>query len=264
MRGTRKGYSKYQRYEKATSLASRRTSVVKRLTPGRQVGLIVVGVLLLVAALAAWVVFDDRFRVEGAQVMGAIHTSPQAVLEASAITGRHVLRLAKDEAVANIEALDRVARADIRCRFPARCTIGVVERRPWVLWGDESRLQWIDREGVVFPVTSSNPLEETELVVNGPIPLDGQGRVEARARAGLDELWRADPDLSAVTYARGQGFVLTDERGWRVILGQGRGMVERLRLAGRLAEDLERRGIRPAFIDVRFADAPYYAVASAP
>jgi hypothetical protein len=57
-----------------------------------------------------------------------------------------------------------------------------------------------------------------------------------------------------------QGLTFTDERGWLVVLGQGPGMVKRLQVLERLTTDLEARGLVPMFIDVRFADAPYYSL----
>ena len=62
------------------------------------------------------------------------------------------------------------------------------------------------------------------------------------------------------TYVPGRGLVFTDERGWRVIVGQGPGMATRLQVLEWLAADLEARGLTPRFVDVRFSDAPYYSL----
>jgi hypothetical protein len=37
-------------------------------------------------------------------------------------------------------------------------------------------------------------------------------------------------------------------------------MEQRLQLLERLVTDLERRGLTPRFVDVRFPDAPYYSL----
>jgi hypothetical protein len=61
-------------------------------------------------------------------------------------------------------------------------------------------------------------------------------------------------------YVPERGLVFTNEQGWRVILGQGPGMKKRLQVLERLTADLEARGLTPRFVDVRFADAPYYSL----
>jgi hypothetical protein len=57
-----------------------------------------------------------------------------------------------------------------------------------------------------------------------------------------------------------RGFVITDKRGWRVIVGQGSGMNSRLQALEKMAVYLQERGIEPKFVDVRFPDVPYYSL----
>jgi len=57
-----------------------------------------------------------------------------------------------------------------------------------------------------------------------------------------------------------RGLVFVDERGCKVILGRGPGMDRRLQVLDELVADLEARGLTPRFVDVRFADAPYYSL----
>jgi hypothetical protein len=85
--------------------------------------------------------------------------------------------------------------------------------------------------------------------------------LDERVRVALTELWAVGMNVSpSLTYVPGRGLVFTDDRGWRVILGQGQGMEERLRVLGWLVADLEARDVVPRFVDVRFADAPYYSL----
>ena len=80
-------------------------------------------------------------------------------------------------------------------------------------------------------------------------------------RVALAELWAAGANVPPLLdYVPARGLVFIDERGWRVILGQGPGMEERLRVLEWLVTDLEARGLTPRFVDVRFADAPYYSL----
>jgi hypothetical protein len=85
--------------------------------------------------------------------------------------------------------------------------------------------------------------------------------MDACARVGLTELWATGVAMSQeIHYVPGRGFVITDQRGWRIIVGQGPGMEERLGALEWLAADLKARGLTPRFVDVRFVDAPYYSL----
>jgi len=98
-------------------------------------------------------------------------------------------------------------------------------------------------------------------MVQGPLPRDEDGRLDARVCVALNELWAAEANVSSLLdYVPGPGLVFTDERGWRVVVGQGPGMDERLRVLELLAADLEARGLTPQYVDVRFPDAPYYSL----
>ncbi len=98
-------------------------------------------------------------------------------------------------------------------------------------------------------------------LVRGPLPRDEEGRLDERVRAGLSELWESAADVSPLLwYVPGRGLVLMDERGWRIVLGQGARMAERLKMLSSVAADLEARGLTPRFVDLRFPDAPYYSL----
>ena len=98
-------------------------------------------------------------------------------------------------------------------------------------------------------------------MIRGPLPQGEDGLMDEHVRVGLTELWATGFDGSEeLFYVPGRGLVLTDKRGWRVIVGQGTGMARRLQVLEWLAADLEARGLTPRFVDVRFPDAPYYSL----
>ncbi|HEY66663.1 MAG: hypothetical protein DRI79_08920 [Chloroflexi bacterium] len=213
--------------------------------------------LIAVAAGALWLALDDRFYIYHADVLGVTSVSPNEVFRASGLPGLHILWVHPDEVEARIlAALPTVKSARVVCGLPAKCTITVVEREPMVMWDEGGQLWWIDADGVVFPAQGT--LSDGWLV-RGPLPRDEDGRLDERVRVALTELWTAGANVSPLLYVPGRGLVFTDERGWRVIVGQGPGMAERLRVLEHLAANLQARGLTPRFVDVRFPDAPYYS-----
>jgi hypothetical protein len=213
----------------------------------------------LIAATAAWVLLDDRFYVYRADVVGTVRLSPEEVFWASDLPGLHVLWVNADRVEAQIlEALPSLESADVSCGLPADCTITVVERQSRIMWDDGGQLWWVDGNGVIFPADGTY---SESWIVQGPLPRDEQGRLDEPVRIALAELWASGFEVGQVlSYVPARGLVFTDAHGWRVIVGQGPGMGERLRTLEAVTAHLEARGLVPRFVDVRFPDAPYYSL----
>ncbi|OQY22054.1 MAG: hypothetical protein DRJ03_26650 [Chloroflexi bacterium] len=215
--------------------------------------------LLVVIVGGLWLALDDRLYVYHADVVGTARVSPDEVFRASGLLGLHALWVRPAEVESRILAeLPGLESARVACGvLDEKCTITVVERQPRVTWDEEGKLWWIDADGIIFAAPGT--LAEGWLV-QGPLPRDGDGRLDERVRVALSELWSVGADVSRLLYVPGRGLTFTDERGWRIILGQGPGMAERWRALEWLTADLKARGLTPQFVDVRFPDVPYYSL----
>jgi len=229
-----------------------------------------VSLLLLAVGVAGalWLCLDGRFYIPPhPNVEGTVRVLPAEVFQISGLSGLHILWVQPAEVESRIlDTLPNLESARVACKLPAHCTISVEERQPRMMWDDDGERWWIDAAGVVFPASSSfPPLGGDEggegWVIRGPLPQGEDGLMDERVRVGLTELWATGFDGSEeLFYVPGRGLVLTDKRGWRVIVGQGTGMARRLQVLEWLAADLETRGLTPRFVDVRFPDAPYYSL----
>jgi hypothetical protein len=267
---------KKRKFEAAGALVLGRAQVRRPSTASRSLLRRLNGVLLLslvaVAAGALWLTLDDRFYIYHADVTGTVQVSPDEVFRASGLPGLHVLWVRPAEIEARLRAaLPTLESARVVCHLQppslsarplAKCTIAVVERQPKVMWDEDGQLWWIDADGVIFSANASvREMLSDSWLVRGPLPRGEDGWLDERVRVALTELWAAGADVSLLLYyVPGRGLVLTDERGWRVVVGQGAGVGKRLQVLELLAADLEARGLTPRFVDVRFADAPYYSL----
>lgn len=231
----------------------------------RRVRFALLALCLAGIALALWLTFDARFYISHAEVQGANRVIPEDIFRASALPQLHTLWVRPSKIEENIlQALPMVKSADVSCRLPAKCVIAVEEREPRVLWRETEsrhttrRLWWIDAEGVLFPALGRLP---DVWEVRGLLPLTEDEQLEEGARATLVELVTLDVMLSpTMFYEQDKGFMFADGRGRAIVLGQGPGMAERLHVMEALLSDLERRGISPSVVDVRFPEAPYYSL----
>jgi hypothetical protein len=215
--------------------------------------------VLLIVGAVVWGLLDDRFYVYDADVVGAVRVAPEQVFWASDLPGLHVLWVNADKIEAQIlAALPSLESAEVACQLPSSCTIAVAERQPRMMWNDSGQLWGVDASGVIFPAEEAF----TEAwVVRGPLPKNEDDLLAEPVRIALAELWTSGVEIAPeLAYVPSRGFVIVDSRGWRVIVGQGAGMKERLDVLETIAADLEARGISPNFVDVRFPEAPYYSL----
>jgi hypothetical protein len=224
--------------------------------------------VFLMVGLIVWGLLDDRFYVYDANVVGAVRVSPEEVFWASDLPGLHVLWANSRRLEAQILAeLPSLESAEVACRLPSNCTIAVVERQPRMMWNDGEQLWGVGADGAVFPADSLTSSSTGGLrggaawVVRGPLPKGEDGLLVEPARVALTELWASGVEMAPeLVYVPARGFVIVDSRGWRVIVGQGTGVKERLEVLGAVAADLEAREVEPKFVDVRFPEAPYYSL----
>lgn len=215
--------------------------------------------VLVIVGVVVWGLLDDRFYVYDADVVGTVRLSQEEVFWASDLPGLHILWVNADQVETQIlAALPSLESAEIVCQLPSDCTINVAERQPRMMWNDSGQLWGVDADGVLFPAEEAF----TEAwVIRGPLPKGEDDLLVEPARAALAELWTSGAEIAPeIVYVPTRGFVIIDSRGWRVIVGQGTGMKERLEVLETIAVDLEARGISPKFVDVRFPDAPYYSL----
>lgn len=214
--------------------------------------------------LGLWLTVDSRFYVYDAQIVGNRRLSNEEIFEASGLGGLHIL-WARSGAIESriLEARPSLKSVEASCRLPSTCKIAVVERRPRVLWSENGTSWWIDEQGAVFSGMAAEAEGVSEgsdpWVISGPLPRDAEGHLDEEVRVALAELWESGWDLpSTFQYGPAQGLSFVDEHGWRVVVGQGSGMVRRLQVMEDLIAHLEARGVTPRFVDVRFSEAPYY------
>ena len=243
------------RFESATPLvAGRRRVVTVRIGSG---WILISLCLLVILALGLWVYRDPRFYVLDTQVLGAERESAAAILATSNLDRLHILWVDEEMAEHDIaEQFTSLAQVDVECRFPSRCVIAVEEHPLVLTWADGTGQFWVDQVGHISRAEGDF---DGGWVVSGPIPTDEEGLLDDQVLMGLEDLERLGIAPQAIGYRPGRGLVIEDGAGWRVILGQGNGMEDRLGVYAAVREYLVAQNIHPRFVDVRFPEAPYYS-----
>lgn len=238
------------------------TVTKRRQAPPLRVSWKIVLPVVLVATVLLWLWLDGRWYVsEGTLRVSGVSTSAQVndIARASDLLTWHGLFVHPESAADKIiEALPGVIEAKVECRrFPADCTIYVVERTPVMLWVTDSMVYGMDCDGVLFPTQ----VEYAGVpAIRAVLPdRDDQGALLA-AWEGVKTLADLGVLSDSLVYHEDRGLVWTDPEGRRVAFGTGSDMQARWEIYGALVDSLDARTIFPWVIDVRFPAGPTYAL----
>ncbi len=226
-----------------------------------------VGVLLAalsgpVATVAASMLKTSRFAIERVEVAGQSRLSADEVVKASGLArGQSLWTLDARRAVAGVEALPLVRRAEVVRAFPNRVTLFVEERQPFTLV-NAGILYWVDEQGMLLgPETRAVSVDAPVISGVAAAEVAAAGRMPSeRVATGvalLRTLMRAQSSLlgeiSEVDVSRPEGPVLFMLDGVEVRIGSEDWDGRLGRLSGVIAQ-LRASGQTVTSIDLRFRD----------
>ncbi len=218
-------------------------------------------ILVAVIAAAVQIATSANFYIYNPTVIDNQRVPANEIAAASGIETLHVLWLQPDRAAAElVKRMPELRRAYIWCSFPAACSIQVMERQPVFEWRQGQMRSWVDMEGVAFAARGQAPeLAVVEAPAGQTVLLPGQHTDEDLVTSMLT-LASVLPEIRQYRYTAERGVEFSDPKGnWPVYLGTGKDMAARVAMWKALAASLASRNVRPKFVDVRYANAPFYA-----
>jgi cell division protein FtsQ len=127
--------------------------------------------------------------VSDVEVEGRETTDRETILQALGVgPGTPILAVNPARAKQQLEVLPWVHQAVVERRLPGTLYVRLVERKPLALWQHGGRIELIDREGAVIPVTRLDQFAKLPMVV-------GEGA--AKHAAELIDMLGGEPDLAA-------------------------------------------------------------------
>ncbi len=219
---------------------------------------IVAGVCLLGCVIALALFFNtDYFYVFKFEISGTQFLTTAEIEKASGTLGYSIFFFETRTVERALAKLPEVQAVRVTSQLPNRVRIELVERTPQIVWQRGTEVWWVDAEGVFMRARAALPqlpairdLDQT--------PLQAGQRAQPQAIAALTALRAAMP-ISPRTFEWSQaaGLAFTDERGWKIYLGDAREMPGKVVVLRALTAQLVAQNARIKFIDLGKGD-PYY------
>ncbi|NLN69217.1 MAG: FtsQ-type POTRA domain-containing protein [Chloroflexi bacterium] len=220
------------------------------------------------------------FRISTINLKGAQRLSPEVVLAQLDLVDKSIITIEPDVVKDKVEAsLPGIKNAQVSIKLPAKVTIQVEEREPIILWEQEGSSQWIDAEGVLFPVFGEEDVPQRVVAVGDPpsaptVPhqeIDVEmgeisplmenviPRTTPEFVAAVLSITKFMPEGSQLQYDSQFGLGWQDPNGWLVYFGQETANIDtKLIEYQEILTVLNQQNITPALISLEFIHAPYY------
>lgn len=217
---------------------------------------------LMFSALLVLIFTGDAFYVQSIQAHGLIYQTGEEIFAFSDIADYHIFWLDPELIRANILRSASVADASVELGWPPdMVTVQVEERQPALLWSEAGKEVWIDLQGRAMPVRADIP-GLPRVTVDGGFegPLTAGRELGQDTVLGALRMQEILPDGTDLDYNPIYGLGWTNHRGWRIWVGSGTGMSEKIGIYEFLFDNLAARGIEVEELNIANPDAPFYRV----
>jgi hypothetical protein len=167
-----------------------------------------------------------------------------------------------------LTAFPEFAKVSVKVAIPAIVQISVVERIPVLAWQKDSKVVWIDAQGMSFPQRPGNdpPLliqADSDPTMTTTIDVLKEGSatrfIPSQLVTAILAISSRAPQNTALVYTHDRGLGWKDARGWEVYFGENVTSIDmKLRVYDAMLKYLADNQIQPALISVESVHAPYY------
>lgn len=220
--------------------------------------LLSVPILVGLVAVVLHLLTSPAYTVDSATVRGNTLIDAQTIYQTSMVEGQNLFLLKPQNAATAVARLPYVKQAWVHARPPNQVAIVVQEYRPRWMWITGNSRYWIDETGNILP--DNGTLEGALTVVDSsqqPLPVGAS--LDSRVVQMLDALDRLLPDVRQVRYDASTGFILSVGPGWPARIGHSpQRLADKVGLLNALLPKLREQNQDVEFIDLRYAEQPYY------
>ena len=219
---------------------------------------------------------DQQFYLTSIPVEGTQAISPAEIVAASGLAGAHSFAVNPGEAAAAINAVPGVISATVTLTWPNQVAIRIVEDTPRLIWEHLGQSYWLTTSGAVVEARGAAPglpvihaeaytrsakeaekvRDEEEAAQEAVLPFIPDEAVE-----GVTQLQTLLPQVQEYRYRPDGGLSFVDEGGWRVYLGVGSDMHQKLAVYHAVVAELQAEGQTPVYISVSNQQKPFYQLA---
>ncbi len=211
-------------------------------------------ILLIAVSLAglAFLFTDSSFQAATPTITGTHYLDANQILQQAHLDGQNIYTIDPTVVANRISTfMPQVKKVGIRLGLPNLIAIRITEREPVMVYGRGNKTQWADDEGHLFDATTDLATLPVLVDEDGSASPDGKHLNPAIWEA-MQEISSTIPEISQFHYRDVYGLFFISPEGWRVYLGDGENMQEKLAMWQTIRQQLLRDNRSVKAVDLRF------------
>ncbi len=229
-------------------------------------------VLALVFGVLLYLVWTlPYFHIPAATVLGNNRLTRDEINAVLGVQGQSIFLVQPKEVETRLRLnYPELASAQVDVYLPNHVYVTVTERQPVILLQQGEGFTWIDAAGVAFRPRGDGGVLISVIALSTPPagiadsndPFSPPAYMQKELVDAILALAPAVPAGSTLTFDSAEGLGWTDTRGWKANFGtSAKDMPLKIRVYQSLVDSLTSKNKIPEYINVAFADAPYYRMA---
>jgi cell division protein FtsQ len=229
----------------------------------------VIAIICLALLFVMWSV--DPFIVHSAKLVGNERLGASDLNAVLGVMGKSVVLASPEQMKHNLmAAFPELKDVKVSVGFPGGVTVRVTERKPLIAWQQDSKVSWIDADGVAFPPRGAADglipvlaLGDPPAIQSDPsytkVNIMSKQLLTPQTVQALQSMIAYMPQGTTLIYEPDYGLGWNDSRGWKAYFGKTTGdMAVKVTMYQAIVDNLTQRGITPNMVSVEYPNAPFY------
>ncbi len=194
---------------------------------------------------------NPQFSLAATSVAGVENMNSSQIEQAAGVAGKNIFRINPDKTSVRLMTLmPQIKEARVSLGLPNRAVIHIEERKPALIFSDGNENRWVDAEGRIFPAGAANPDLPALIDEDGSASIDG-ARLKPEVLESLNQALAGLPDVRTFHHRQVYGLYFISPEGWRVYLGSGSNMANKLAMWRTLRQQILQEERQVKVVDLR-------------
>jgi len=228
-------------------------------------------ILIICAAFLFMMLSTEPFIIKSAKLAGNERLGAGDINAVLGVVGKSAVSASPAQMKYNLmAAFPELKDVKVSVGFPGSVTVRVVERKPLIAWQQDSKVSWVDAEGVAFPPRGAVDGLVPVLALGNPPTIESDPNYTSinimtkplltpQTVQALQAMVAYMPQGTTLIYEPDYGLGWNDPRGWKAYFGKTMGdMAAKVTMYQAIVDNLTQRGITPTMVSVEYPNAPFY------